>query len=275
MGLVELVAAVFSGSVALFAAGIDALSDTVTSVVVLAGLHISKRPADRGHPYGHAQAETLASLILAIVLFFAGLRVAFLAAEKFQSGATPVVSFELLMVTIAAIVVSGLLARYKITTGRETHSMAVTADGYHTLTDAVSAVAVLGGLVFVIIGHLWADSFVALGISALIVYWSLGIGRNALNVLMGASPGEDTMNKISSTCLEVPGVLGSHGYRARRVGSQIHADVHITVNPKITVEKSHDIATKVERRLKSKIPDLESVVVHIEPARRDKVGKKR
>jgi len=275
MGLVEVMAAVFSGSVALFAAGIDALSDTVTSLVVLAGLRISKRPADRGHPYGHAQAETLASLILAIVLFFAGLRVAFLAAEKFQSGATPVVSLELLLVTIAAIAVSGRLARYKITTGRKTHSMAVIADGYHTLTDAVSAAAVLGGLVFVGIGHLWADSLVALGISVLIVYWSLGILRNSVGVIMEASPGKEVMDKISHTCSNVPGVISCHSYRARRVGSRIYADVHIKVDPKITVEKSHAIATMVERRLKARIADLTSVVVHVEPAEGREVGKKR
>jgi cation diffusion facilitator family transporter len=274
-GLAEIVVAFFSGSVALAAAGLDSFSDTVTSMVILAGLKVSKRPADRGHPYGHAQAETLVSVLLAVALFLGGLGVAFLAMAKFYSGASVTMTFEAFLVAVLAILISGYLAWYKIRVGRKVHSMAVVADGYNSLSDTVSAAAVAAGMVFVALGHIWADSVVALGISVLILYWSLGIGKNALSVLMEASPGKEVMDKISHTCSSVPGVISCHSCRARRVGSRIYADVHINVDPKITVEKSHEIATRAERRLKSRIPNLTSVVVHIEPERRDKVGKKR
>jgi len=275
VGLVEIAAALFSGSVGLIAAGIDALSDTFTSLVVLAGLYISKRPADRGHLYGHAQAETLASMILAVALFVAGVRVASLALEKFYSGLPIEVSLDVLFVAVAAIIISGLLARYKILTGKKVHSLAVVADGYHTLTDAVSAAAVLVGLILVTIGHTWVDPLIAMGISVLIVYWSLNIGWSGVKILMESSPGKKTMDEINRVCLGVTGVRGCHRSRARRVGSKLYADVHINVDPKLSVKKSHAIATRVERNLKAKIPDLTSVVVHIEPSEGRKVDKKR
>jgi cation diffusion facilitator family transporter len=274
-GLAEIVVAFFSGSIALAAASVDSFSDTVTSMAVLAGLKVSKRPADSGHPYGHAQAETLVSVLLAVVLFIGGVVVASLAITRFYSGTAATMTFEVFSVAVMAILISGALAWYKIGVGRKARSMAVVADGYNSLSDAVSAASVAVGMVFVSLGHVWVDSVVAIGISALIFYWSIGIGKNALSVLMEASPGKEVMDKIIHTCSSVPGVISCHSCRARRVGSRIYADVHINVDPKITVEKSHEIATRVERRLKSKIPNLTSVVVHMEPARREKVGKKR
>lgn len=275
IGFIELWAGLLFGSIAIVAAGIDAIADTATSVVVFTGLRVSRRPADRGHPYGHAQAETIASLLLAVILLFAGVRVAYLALEKLYSSTITEAALELVLVTIMSIIVLGQLARYKIGTGRRINSLSVVADGYHTLTDTVSAMAVLAGLVFVKMGYPWVDSIVALGISILIVRWSLGIGKDALNILMGASPGDKILEKINGVCMSVPGVRGCHQYRARRAGSRILADVHIYVNPKLSVNQAHEISTRVERRLKRQIPDLASVVVHVEPARRRNSGKKR
>ncbi len=275
IGAVEIWAAFLFGSLAFFAAGIDALSDTATSVCVFAGLRVSKRPADRGHPYGHAQAETLVSILLAAVLIFAGARVAYLALEKIQSGLAPEATFELFLLAGLAIIVLGGLAKYKIRTGRRVNSPSVVADGYHTLTDAVSAVAVIAGLGLVGLGYVWADPLVALVISALILRWGFGIGRDALNILMEASPSAEVLAEINRVSRGVQGVLGCHRCRARRVGCYIFADVHIYVDPKMSVMRAHEVATVVERNLKKRIAGLISVVVHVEPAERRKLGKTR
>ncbi|MEW6592756.1 MAG: cation diffusion facilitator family transporter [Candidatus Hadarchaeota archaeon] len=265
-GLAEMVVAFFSGSIALAAAAVDSFSDTVTSMVLLAGLKISKKPADRGHLYGHAQAETLVSVLLAIVLFLGGIGVASIAITKLQFGTTITMTSEVILISVVACFISGLLAWYKISVGRKARSVAVVADGYNSLADAASAASVAVGMVFVSLGQIWADSVVALGISAMIFYWSMRIGKNALGILMGESPGKEVMEKITEICCGVPGVISCHNLRARRVGSRIYSDVHIKVDPKITVKKSHEIATRIERRLKARIPELRSVVVHVEPA---------
>jgi len=275
LGILEVWAAILFGSLAFIAAGIDALSDTATSVGVFAGRRISKRPADRGHPYGHAQAETLVSILLAAVLLFAGARVAYLALEKIHLGLVIKATPELFLLAGLSLVIFGALARYKIHTGRRVNSLSLVADGYHTLTDAVSSAAIIVGLVAVSLGQAWADPLVALAISVLILRLGFRVGRDALNILMEASPGAEVLAEINRVVMGVPGVVGCHRCRARRVGSRIFADVHIYVDPKMSVARAHEVATRVEHDLKTRIADLTSVVVHIEPARGRAHGKKR
>ncbi len=275
LGILEVWAAILFGSLAFIAAGIDALSDTATSVGVFTGRRISKRPADQEHPYGHAQAETLVSILLATLLIFAGVRVAYMAIEKIHLGSVINATPELFLLAGLTLVIFSALARYQIRTGRQAHSISLVADGYHTLTDAFSSAAVILGLVTVSLGHAWADPFVALVISVLILRMGFGIGLNALNILMEASPSPEVLAEINRISMGVPGVLGCHRCRARRVGSRIFADVHIYVDPKMNVDKAHEVATQVERNLKTRIANLTSVVVHVEPAKRRTHGKKR
>jgi cation diffusion facilitator family transporter len=274
-GAVEVQISSVFGIVVFLAAGIDALFDTLTSAAVLAGLRVSKRPADKGHPYGHMQAETLVSVLLAGALVFASLRIEFLALDKIYSHTQVEVTPILFLVAVLAIAIFGTLAMYKIRVGRLTHKTSVVADGYHTLSDTFSSVAVLVGLVMIKMGYAWMDTLAALVIAVIILRWGFVIGYDAINVLMGASPGAKFMSELKEVCMEVPEVRGCHKCRARRVGSRIHADLHVQVDPKLSVEKSHRVATKVERNLKAKMPDLASVVVHIEPAEERKSGKKR
>lgn len=267
MGAVESLAGLLFGSVAFVAAGVDALADTVTSVGVIVGLRVSKRPPDAEHLYGHRQAETLASMALAVVLFLAGIRVAYSAVERLYLGAAVQATLELSLFGVLAIFLLGALANKKIRTGRQTGNLSVVADGYHTLSDSASALAVFVGLIFVRQGYPQVDPIIALGISVLITWWSLRIGRDALNILMGVSPGPEVMANIREVCRSVPGVIDCHRCRARRVGSRILADLHVLVDPEMSIEDAHEIATQVERRLKAKVKGLASVVVHVEPHR--------
>lgn len=265
LGGTELLAGLLSGSVAFIAAGVDAFSDTITSLGVLAGLRVSKRPPDAEHLYGHRQAETLASMALAIVLLFAGIRIGYSAIERLCLGAAVQATLGLFLLAGLAIFLLGVLAKQKIRVGKRTGNLSVVADGYHTLSDSASALAVLVGLVFVSQGYPVVDPIIALGISVLVARWGLMIGRDALNIIMGKSPGPEVMNEIRKICRDVPGVLSCHRCRARRVGSRIFADLHVLVDPKMSVMDAHEIATQVERRLKARVKGLVSVVVHVEP----------
>ena len=266
LGAVEIPVGLLFGSIAFVADGVDALSDTITSLGVFTGLRVSKRPPDAEHPYGHRQAETLASMFLAIVLLFAGVRVAYSALERLHLGAAVQAKPELFLLAGVAISLLGVLASQKIRIGKKMGNLSVVADGYHTLSDSVASVAVLIGLIFVRQGYPGVDPLIALGISVLITRWGLAIGRDALNILMEASPGPEAMAKIRKVCREVSGVRDCHRCRARRMGSKIFADLHVLVDPKISVEDAHEIATQVERRLKAKVKGLVSVVVHVEPS---------
>ncbi|KUO41351.1 MAG: hypothetical protein AVW06_04510 [Hadesarchaea archaeon DG-33-1] len=265
LGGTELLAGLLSGSIAFIAAGVDAFSDTFTSIGVFAGLRVSKRPPDAGHPYGHRQAETLASMALAVVLLFAGIRIAYSAIERLRLGVAVQATPELFLLAGLAIFLLGALARQQIRVGKRTGNLSVVADGYHTLSDSASALAVLVGLVFVRVGYPVVDPLIALGISVIIATWGLIIGRDALNILMGTSPGQEVMDEIRKVCRDVPGVLSCHRCRARRAGSRIFADLHVLVDPKMSITDAHEVATQVERRLKARVKGLVSVVVHVEP----------
>ncbi|MGC8816516.1 MAG: cation diffusion facilitator family transporter [Candidatus Hadarchaeum sp.] len=273
LGAVEVAVFLRFGIVTFFAAGLDALFDTATSIGVLIGLKVSGRPADRGHLYGHMQAETLVSLFLAGALIFSAVRIDQLAIEKIFAQTPAEVSPELFLLATFTIVLFSALARYKIKIGRLSRKNSVVADGYHTLSDAFSSATVLAGLVLMKWGYIWADAVASIIISLVILRWGLAIGYDALNVLMGASPGTKFISRLKDICMDVPGVSGCHKCRARRVGSRIHADMHVLVDPKLSVEDSHRVATKVERSLKTRIPELASVVVHIEPVRKNSRGK--
>lgn len=275
LGAVELFVSLMFGIVTFLAAGIDALFDTLTSIGVLIGLRVSRRPADRDHMYGHMQAETLVSVFLAVALVFSAVRIELLALDKIYSQTPPEVNPWLFLLAALTILVFGTLARYKIKVGRLTRSNSVVADGYHTLSDAFSSVTVLVGLTLIGMGFAWVDTVAAIVISLVILRWGLVIGHDALNVLMGASPGAKFISRVREISMGVPGVRGFHKCRARRVGSLIHADMHVQVDPSLSVGESHKVASRVERTLKARIPELATVVVHIEPSEENKGGKKR
>jgi len=265
VGLVEFTAGTIFGSVAVLAASIDSLADTATSIGVIVGLRVSKRPPDESYHYGYRQAETVMSALLSAALVFLGVFIAYSAVDKLRQGITVDASIPLFIVSITAVVIGAVLAKNKITIGKRTGNPSVVADGYNTLAAAAAAAVVLFGLGFAKVGYPQADPIVALCVSALVVWWGLRIGRDTINTVMEKSPGPKVMRNIREVVLSVPGVHDCHKLRARRVGSRISTDLHIQVDPKTRVAKAHTIATKVERRLHEKIPKIHSVVIHIEP----------
>ena len=266
LGAVEVGLWFSSGFLLFLAAGLDALFDTFTSLCVLGGLLLSRKPADRNHQYGHGQAELLVTLLLAGALMLASVRILTLA---LRGGAPRELSPWLFAVAGVALLSFSLLGYGKLRVGRTRRHPSVVADAYHTLTDALSAFLALLGLAFVRAGVLWMDALVASLISFMILYWGLRVGKEAVDGLMGAAP-PSFSSRVRRTCLGISGVRGYHRCRARRVGSKIQADLHLQVDPSLSVREAHEVASRVERRMKREIPELSSVVIHVEPSRRRK-----
>lgn len=258
------------GLLAFLAAGLDALFDTFTSLCVLGGLRVSRRPADRNHQYGHGQAEMLVSLLLSCVLILAAVRIILLSLRAGEPGEPPLWLVPLAGATVPAFLALGA---GKVRVGRRWGNPSVVADGYHTLSDALASSLVLASLVFVRAGWGWADALASSLIALLLMYWGLCVGREAVGSLMGAAP-EGFASEVRRACLGVRGVRGYHRCRARRVGSRIHADLHLQVDPSLSVGKAHEVASRVERRLRRRVPGLSSVVVHVEPSGRRTGGRR-
>lgn len=262
LGLVEVGLWSVFGFLVFLAAGLDALFDTFTSVCVFGGLRVSRRPADRNHQYGHGQAEMLVSLLLSCVLILAALRIILLSLRAGEPEEPPVWLFPVAGATVPAFLVLGA---GKLRVGRRWGNPSVVADGYHTLSDALASTLVLAALVSVRAGWGWMDALASFLISLLLMYWGVCVGREAVGSLMGVAP-KGFASEVRRACLGVRGVRSYHRCRARRVGSRIQADLHLQVDPSLSVGKAHEVASRVERRLRRRVPELSSVVVHVEPS---------
>ncbi|MEM1874399.1 MAG: cation diffusion facilitator family transporter [Candidatus Hadarchaeales archaeon] len=265
IGLMQISASFLFGSLALLAVGIESLSDSITTVVALGGFRISRKPADKRHHYGHWQAESLVALLFAVVLLVSGARILLSSVDRLRHGTNSTFSSEVLLTPSLSAIVFVLLASYKMKVGKEEKCLPLISDAYHTFMDFLSSISVVIGLVLAIRGNILADPIVALIISGILFYLSFSLGRSALSALMETAPSEDTVLKIRKICAETPGVESFHRLRTRRSGPKIFVDVHVLVDSEMSLRKAHDVATEIERRLKSKIPEISSVTVHVEP----------
>ena len=256
-------------SQAIFADGLHSLSDCATDIAVLAGIRISRRPADEGHPYGHRRAVTLVTALLGLVLLGAavlvGVQAIFTFAEKHPNGIRPAVP---LAMAIASVVIKEVLYRITVRIGRKAGDMSVVANAWHHRSDAFSSIAAAAGLTAVLIGGpkwQFMDHATALILASFLIVVAVRILRQAVQELMDRAPDAEIMVRIRDAVGATEGVRDFHAIRARRLGSKVEMDVHVLVDPDLTVAEGHDIATNVHDAVVETCPDVLNVVVHIEP----------
>jgi len=262
-------------SIALVADGVHTLSDTLTSVAVWVGLRVARRPADDSHPYGHGKAEPIAGKVVAIALFLVAGTIAYdsvKAIVAYFSGTAELGSPSALTLYAAllSILVKELLYQYQVRVGRKVGSVALVADAWHHRSDAFSSAAVSVGIAAAALGgpkwH-WADEGAALVVAAFIAWIAWDLFKQSAAGLMDTLASDDMEDEIRSVARSVEGVLGVEKTFARRSGLNILVDIHVEVDPEMTVERSHEIASEVTRKLTETIPRVTHALVHIEPYR--------
>jgi cation diffusion facilitator family transporter len=263
----KLVAGILGHSYALIADAIESMVDIVASVVIWGGLHIASKPADEDHPYGHGRAETVAAMIVAVLVGSAGLGIGIKAVHQVVSpGQTP--ARFTLWVLIAVIVVKLALFRFVRRAAREVGSGAMHVDAWHHAGDAITSVAALVGISAAILagpGYAWADGAAALVAACVIILNGVLLVRAPLRDLMDTSP-PDIVETARRTAAAVPGVVNVQKAVARKSGVQYWLDMHVRVDPQMTVRDSHALAHRVKDEVRAVMPDVADVLVHIEPA---------
>lgn len=253
-----------SGSASMQADGIHSVFDSAGNVVGLVGISLAARPADEGHPYGHAKFETYASLAIGVLLLLAAFEVGSsavgkIAAQSYTAEVTPA-SFAVMLGTLA---VNLGVTVYERRAGRRLRSEILAADASHTLSDALVSVGVIAGLVFVALGFPVADPVMALVVTAAILFTAYDVFKHALATLSDhARLPED---EVRAAVLAVPGVQNAHRIRTRGTEGEVYADLHVLVAPDMTVAAAHDLADTVEQALRARFPAVVDVLVHIEP----------
>ena len=257
-----------AGSTAVIADGFESAGDVVTSSIVVFGLVAASKPPDAEHPYGHGRFETLSGLAVGILLAAAGAGIAVHALEQLTQN-RPAPAAYALWPLIASVIFKGVLSRVKFRFGRRIGSSSLVADAWNDAVDILSGTVALiaVGLALYSPEHLArADQYGGFAVGLIVIFTGARVVRDTSLQLVDTMPNGAIMQQIRAVAMAVPGVAGVEKCYARKTGFAYHVDLHLEVDPNITVRESHDIATAVRIHLKESLDFIADVLVHVEPA---------
>lgn len=254
-----------ANSVAVVSDGMESSADIVTSGLVWLGLWIAAKPADHDHPYGHGRFEILAGLGVGTLLAAVGAGICVGSVVHIHDMHVP----DLFAVWASglSIAVHGTFAAVKMRAGRRTQSTALTADAWHDAVDVLSGCIALTAVLLAALvpGMSAADHFGGSLIGLIVIFLGLRVVRETALQLTDQMPDDAQMQQIRSSAMCVPGALAIEKCFARKTGLRYHVDLHLEVDPYLTVLESHQIAHEVQLRVKTDLDWVADVLVHVEP----------
>jgi len=265
--MMKIALGLLTGSAALVADGIHSASDMATDLAVLGGMHIGRREADERHPYGHGRFETLAGGTVAAVLIFVG---AFIAWEGIVALYRGVHSFPGGIVIAAAgisILVKEWMYRRTASVARAVDSAALQANAWHHRSDALSSVAVLAGGIGGLVGWGHADQLASLIVGLMVAAAGVQTLIRVFHELTEGGVSSAECATIEAAIRGVAGVRTWHRLRTRRVGRETFVDLHVHVDPALSIVDAHAISTSVEEAIRQTWSRPVNVTVHVEPAK--------
>lgn len=257
---------------ALVADGYHSMSDFITDFIVIVFVSASYKKADEGHPYGHGKFETVATVLISLMLLGVGVMIGVEGVRSLtlslQGNPLPRPSVWTLYVAAFSIVSKELCYRYTMVYARRLNSPALKANAWHHRSDAISSVATVAGVSFALfMGEQWRvmDPVASIVIALMIMVSAIKIVLPSVNELLEISLPAEVTERMSELINSVPGVIRAHNLRSRRNGHSYIVDVNIHVDSNLTVREGHAIANRVERALRRDFgPDM-ILYVHIEP----------
>ncbi|AHE97129.1 cation diffusion facilitator family transporter [Thioalkalivibrio paradoxus] len=253
-------------SQALIADGVHTLSDLVSDGVVLVAARKASASPDRDHPYGHGRIETLATVVVGVMLAIAALGIGWFAVQRLldwelMTGPAPAA----LAFAVLTLVAKEGLYQYTVRVARRIGSPLLHANAWHHRSDAISSLVVLVGIGGAVAGWPWLDAVAALVVALFILRMAWRLVFKSAAELIDTALEPEQVATIRDAIAGVPGVKSAHMLRTRRLGNEAAADVHIQVAPKISVSEGHQIADEVYRAVMASLPALRDVTVHVDP----------
>jgi cation diffusion facilitator family transporter len=267
LGIVKLVGGIVGQSFALVSDAVNSIGDSLGSVIVLFALRVAQKPPDPDHPYGHTRAEAVAGLSVSWIIAFSAVAVGWEAvSHMFDRHSSP--AAWTLWIAAANVFIKEVLYRVNKAIGERIGSRSLVANAWDHRSDALCSLAVVIGIAAVRWGgtrYIWADEVAALVVVAAILWSAMRLLRTSAAELMDQQADEETVDAIRQAALRVPGVSAVEKLRVRRSGMECFADIHIEVDPEMTVERGHEIGHDVKSRLIREVTSLRDVLVHLEP----------
>ena len=267
LAAVKLVAGITGRSHALVADAVESFADVCGSLIVWRGIVVAAVPPDEDHPYGHGKAEAIAGATVALLLLLAAVWIAVKAVVEIVSPHEPPAPYTLVVLAAVVLLKEGLF-RYALREGNRVDSVAVRSDAWHHRSDAITSLAAGLGITVALIGgpgYAVADDVAALFASIIIFRNAWRLLSPALAELMDASADPSLIRCITETAEAVPEAGRVEKCLVRRMGAQFVVDMHLEVDPSLTVRQAHHVAHQVKDSVRRIYPQVSNVLVHVEP----------
>ena len=251
---------------ALVADGVHSLSDLGTDILVVLAAKWSREEPDANHPYGHDRIETLATLGLGVVLLVVAGGLLFDGVQRVFDDTVEVVLGPLAFaVAIASILAKEGLFHYTLHYAKQLNSKLLEANAWHARSDSLSSIAVLIGLIGVAFDQVWLDAAAALVVAILIAKIAVELLWESMAELIDTALPDEEVEAMRAAALAVPGLRDIHHIRTRTMGGKTLLDMHLQVNPKISVSEGHEIGCWVAATLRAKFPEITDITFHVDP----------
>jgi cation diffusion facilitator family transporter len=260
----KLIVGILTGSLGVLSEAAHSGLDLLAAMMTWFSVHVSAKPADRDHPYGHEKIDNLSALFETVLLLVTCVWIIYEAIERlFVKPATVEVNAWSFGVILFAIAVDYSRSRVLLKVAKRTRSAALEADALHFSTDIASSAVVLAGLGLTRLGYPEADSLGALGVAVLVLWISFKLGCKAIDALLDRAP-EDHEARVRRAVLAVPGVRGVYGVRVRQAGPRHFVDLKVVLDPRERLQGAHVVTDRVEEAVRGTFADAD-VLVHPEP----------
>jgi len=271
LAIIKGVVGVISDSRALIADAVHSASDVAGSLAVFIGVRAAKQPPDKDHPYGHGKAESIAAIIVAVLLFLVGLEIG---KSSFEAFFEEIEAPKLLAIyaVILSIIVKEWMFRYKYKLGKRIKSDAIIVNAYEHRSDVYSSLAALAGIGAAIIGQrmgiewlVYADPIAGLFVSLLVIRMAWKLGSESIHTTLDHVLHDEDIIELKNTVSQIAEIKKIDELHAREHGHYVIVDIKISVDPHMTVEEGHNIGKMVKERLMKEHEHVQNVLVHINP----------
>ncbi len=266
LGVAKITVGWLANSQALIADGIHSFSDLLTDFIVLYAAKHSHKAADEDHPYGHGRIETLATVGLGIALIIIAIGIAYDALRRLNEPAILLVPGLLaLIVAIVSVLAKEWVYRFTMAAARRLRSEMLMANAWHSRSDAISSIVVVIGVAGAMYGYPYLDAVAAVVVAVMIAKIGFDLVRSSSKELIDTALESDKINTIREHIFDTKGVRSIHMLRSRKSAGNAFIDVHIQVDPRLSVSEGHQIGDAVRRRLMNEVDSVTDVTVHIDP----------
>jgi len=265
LSIIKVVIGLLAGSLALLADGAHSLSDVATDAAVLLGLRLASKEPDQCHPYGHGRAETLSAGIIALVLILVGGAMIYYATMAIARDQVTTPRLGVLIAAVVSIAAKEWLYRVTQKVAIESHSSALYANAWHHRSDALSSVAVAIGFISLEFGFGHGDQVAAICVGLMIIWVGIRVIGDSLRELTEGAVDSDTIEHIQDVINADSSIRQWHKLRTRTVGREVFLDLHILVDPDLSIAAAHEISESLESALNEQITRPVNITVHIEP----------